>query len=118
MAAVPATSINVSGPFTATAILLATSGDTLTYTAGTNQVLSLFNADVSAIVVTIDGSGGTTVVLPDTGGVTASVASGLAISVGAGVRKCVRLDTISAYLQGTVAITAATGAMVSASITY
>ena len=118
MAAVPDTSNSVSGPFTATSILLATSGDTLTYTSGSNQTLTLFNTDVSPIVVTIDGDGGTTVVLPNTGGVTASVASGLAISVGAGVLKKVRLDTISAYCAGTVAISAATGAKIVAAITH
>lgn len=118
MAAVPATSKAVSGPFLATSILLATSGDTLTYTAGSAQDLYLFNTDVSPIVVTIDGASGTTVVVPDTGGATLSVAAGLAISVAAGTMKAVRLDTISAYLNGVVAITAATGAKVAAAIVY
>lgn len=118
MAAVPVVSKSVSGPFTATSILLATSGDTITYTAGREETLHLFNADVSDIVVTIDGAGATTAVLPNTGGVTASIAAGLAITVTAGVHKMVRLDTISAYLAGVIAITAATGAKVSATITY
>ncbi len=118
MAVVTDTSKAVSGAFLATSILLATSGDTLIYTANTNQELYLFNTDVSPIVVTIDGASGTTVVVPDTGGATLSVASGLAISVAAGTMKMVRLDTISAYLNGAVAITAATGAKVAAAILH
>ncbi len=118
MAAVPNTSKSVSGPFLATSILLATSGDTLTYTAGQGQELFLFNTDVSTIIVTIDGASGTTVVVPDTGGATLSVASGIAISVSAGTAKVVRLDTIAAYLNGVVAITAATGAKVAAAMIY
>lgn len=119
MAAVTATAKGaLAGSFTPTAILLATSGDTMPYTAGQAAELSLFNTDVSPIVVTIDGSGATTVVLPSSGGTTASVASGYAITVAAGSFAMVALDKISSYLSGTIAITAATGAKVAAAITY
>ncbi len=117
MAVVATTSKNVAGNQSPASTLLATSGDTLVYTAGSGQELWLFNTDVSTIVVTIDGSGGTTVVLPNAGGATASVAAGLAISVLAGTYQTVALDKISSYLQGTVAISAATGAKVAAAIT-
>lgn len=108
----------LAGSFTPVAILLATSGDTMTYTAGQSAELSLFNTDVSPIVVTIDGSTATTVTLPNTGGTTASVASGYAITVAAGSYAMVNLDKISAYLTGTISIVAATGAKVAAAITY
>lgn len=118
MAAVTDTSLSALGRITPTPILLATSGDTLTYTSGSNQMLVLFNTDVAPINVTIDGSGGTTVVVPNAGATTASVASGVVYAVGAGAYAVVRLDTISAYCQGTVAISAATGAKVSAIIVH
>jgi len=116
MAAVPSTSKNVLGGFTATSIALATSGDTLTYSANTGQELLLYNTSASDVVVTIDGASGTTVPVTGAGALTVSVASGLDVTVTAGTFNVIRLDTIPAYLQGVVAITAATGAVVKAAI--
>ena len=117
MSILTTTSKAVLGPFTATAVALATSGDTLVYNSGTAQELWLYNTDVSSINVTIDGSGGTTVLVPGAGATTASVAAGLVIPVAAGTFVVVKLDTIPAYLVGTVSIVAATGAKVYAAIT-
>jgi hypothetical protein len=120
MAVVPSTSRTANaGAFAPADIVLATSGDTLVYSAGSQQELVLVNGTVlggSAIVVTIDGSAGTTVPIVGGGDTTASVAAGYTISVPAGKSKVVMLDRIPAFLNGTVAITAATGAIVSASI--
>lgn len=118
MAVITNTSKSVAGQISPAAILLGTSGDTLTYLAGSNQELLLFNTDVASRTVTIDGSGGTTVTIPGAGGATASVASGVTYTVAAGAYAVVRLDTISAYTQGTVAIVADVAAKVSASIIY
>lgn len=116
MAAVPSTTKNVAGVVSPAAIALATSGDTLVYVPGQGDELYLYNTSGSTVVVTIDGSGGTTVVVPNTAGATLSVASGLAVSVLAGTFAMVPLDKSSAYLTGTVAISAATGAVVKAAI--
>lgn len=120
MAVVPTTSRNASaGSFAPATIVLATSGDTLVYSPQGQQELLLVNGTVlggSAIVVTIDGAAGTTVPIVGGGDQTASVAAGYTISVPAGKAVAVMLDRIPAFLQGTVAITAATGAIVSASI--
>lgn len=105
-----------AGAFFPTAVTLATSGDSLVWSQGSKQELSLFNTDVSAIVVTIDGASGTTVPVTGAGDATLSVASGYAISVPAGGFAVVMLDNISAYLQGAVSIAAATGAKVKAII--
>lgn len=105
-----------AGAFFPTMVTLATSGDTLTYSQGSNQELALFNTDVSPIVVTIDGAGGTTVAVAGAGDTTLSVAAGYAISVPAGAYAFVLLDKISSFCQGVVAITAATGAKVKAVI--
>ena len=118
MATIANTSKSVAGPFNPASILLATSGDTLTYVPGTGQELILFNTDVSTVVVTIDGSAGTSVAVPSAGATTLDISAGLAVSVLAGKFEVVRLDSVPAYLQGTVAITAATGAVVAASIIY
>lgn len=117
MAALVNSSKSVLGSFAPTIVVLATSGDTLPYTAGSGQELSLFNTDVSPIVVTIDGADGTTVPVIGAGAATFSVAAGYTITVAAGASKVVRLDTIPFYLAGVVAISAVTGAKVAAWIT-
>lgn len=116
MAAVPITSKNVAGAFTPASILLAVSGDTLTYNVGASDDLVLYNTSASPVVVTIDGSTGTTVTVPGTAGTTLSVAAGLAITVAANSFSSITLDKASAFLSGVVAITAATGAVVRAAI--
>ena len=105
-----------AGAFFPTMVTLATSGDTLVYSQGSNQELVLFNSDVSAIICTIDGSAGTTVVVQGAGDTTVSVAAGYAISVPAGGFAVLLLDKVPNYCQGTVAISAATGAKVKAII--
>jgi hypothetical protein len=116
MAAIADTSKNVLGQITPTEILLADSGDTLTYTSGANQELILFNTDTVSRTVTIDGSGGTTVAVPGAGATTVSVASGVTYTIAAGEFAVVRLDTISAYCAGTVSIVADVAAKVAACI--
>lgn len=107
MATLASTSINVSGAFTPTKLALGAS-DTFTYVANANSMLMFYNTTASPVVITIDGSGGTTVDVPGTG-TTLSVSSGTTITVPANGFKAVRLDTISAYLQGTIAMTGGTG---------
>ena len=116
MAAIGNTSKNALGQITPTEVLLATSGDTLTFTQGNGQELYLFNTDTVSRTVTIDGSGGTTVAIPGAGGATASVASGVTYTIAAGKFALVRLDGIYSYLQGSVSIVADVGAKVSAVI--
>lgn len=117
MAVVTSTSKNSSaGPITPGSIALATSGDTLVYTAGQGDELVMYNTSASPVVVTVDGSAGTTVSVPGAAGSTISVAAGLAITVAANSFAYLNLDKASAYLQGTVAISAATGAVVKAAI--
>jgi len=86
-----------------------TASDTLVYAAGTNQRLTLRNPTGGSITVTIDGSGSTTIT-PNGYGQTLDVSAGYQVVLAAGVTKCVNLDKISAFLQGTVAVTGGTGA--------
>lgn len=103
-----------AGAFFPTLVAVGTSGDTLTYSQGSAQELVLFNTSVSAVVVTLDGASGTTIVVPGAGDTTLSVAAGYAISVPASGTAVVMLDKIPSFLQGVVAITAATAAVVKA----
>jgi hypothetical protein len=96
------------GVFAAPKVSL-TGADTLNFEGTQDQELILYNTTASPVVVNIDGAGGTTVVIPGTGGVTASVASGLAVTVPANDFQIVRLQNVSAYLQGAVAVTGGVG---------
>lgn len=107
MANLAKTNINVAGAFTPTMLSLGAS-DTFTYTPGTNSILVLYNKTASIVTVTLDGSGGTTVPVPNTGA-TLDVSAGLAISVPANGYKAVRLDSVSAYCQGTINLSGGTG---------
>lgn len=116
MAVLTNTSKNALGQISPVSNLIGTSGDTLTYVPGANQELLLFNTDTISRVVTIDGAGGTTIAVPGAGTLTASVAAGLAVTITAGTYAVVRLDTVPAYCNGVVAITADVAAKVAACI--
>ena len=107
MATIAATSMTGSGSRAVTETTM-TSSDTLVYNPDRNPVLILRNGTAGALTVTLDGSGGTTVPVSGVGSV--SVAAGYATaSIAAGAMHAIPLNSISAYLQGTIAITGGTG---------
>lgn len=106
MATITRTNVAGAGRKTVTETTLTGTADTFTY--GTGDRLILRNPTGGAISPTIDGDGGTTVAVAGVGDV--SVASGYAVgSIAAGAMVTIDLDTISAYLQGTITITGGTG---------
>lgn len=115
MATLTNTSKAVLGPFTPTKTILGAS-DVITYNALTAQELIMYNITASPVDVTIDGAGVTTVAVPNAGATTVSLAAGLVVTVPANGFQIVRLDTISAYLTGVVALTGGTGVI--ACVTY
>lgn len=108
MATISNTSKSVAGPFNPTKTILS-AADVLTWTSGQNAELILYNITAAPCVVTIDGSGASTVVVPGAGATTANLAAGLAVTVPADGFTVIRLDTISAYLAGTIAVTGGVG---------
>ena len=107
MAAITATSMTGSGSRAVTQTTM-TASDTLSFNPAKNPVLILNNVTAGALTVTLDGSAGTTVPVGGVGSV--SVAAGYATaSIAAGVVHAIPLNSISAYLQGTIAITGGTG---------
>lgn len=108
MATLTNTSKAVLGPFNPAKTVLGAS-DVITFLSGYDQHLILYNITASPVVCTIDGAGTTTVVVPNAGVTTANLAAGLAVTVPADGFTIVRLDTISAYCAGVVAITGGTG---------
>lgn len=107
MATITATDASGAGAATVTEVTL-TGTDDFTYNSASDPVLIMRNDTAGALTPTIDGDGGTTVGLPGVGNV--SVAAGYATgSIAAGAVVAIRLNTISKYLQGTIAITGGTG---------
>ena len=103
MATIAQTSMRSNGQATVTTTN-STASDTLTYAAGTFQVLEIRNTTGTSKTVTITGSTATTIVPPGYGG-TLSVAAGKAITVGANATVIVPLDSISGYLSGNITLT-------------
>jgi undecaprenyl pyrophosphate phosphatase UppP len=108
MATILPTSLSSSGQITLVETTLNNTNDTFTYRPNTGQILVMRNATAGALSPVIDGADGTTVDTRQLGRV--SVAAGFAVgSIPAGQARVIRLDTISAFLQGPIAITGGTG---------
>lgn len=108
MATITATNMQGTGQRAVTEVTLTGAADTFVYNASRSPVLVIRNATAGALSPVIDGNGGTTVSVPGVGSV--DVSGGYAVgSIAAGVVKAIPLDTVSAYLQGTIAITGGTG---------
>jgi hypothetical protein len=108
MPAITKTSLSGVGQRAATRTTLGASGNTVTYLAGIAETLILHNPTAGALSPVIVGNGGTTVDITGLG--TVNVAAGYAVgSIAAGGQVAVPLDTIAAYLKGTVDITGGTG---------
>lgn len=108
MPAITATKVNAAGTNAITLTTLDGATDSLVYDESKTQVLVLQNATAGALTPVIDGAGGTTVNAPGVGSV--DVSAGYSVgSIAAGAQKAIVLSTISAYLQGVIAITGGTG---------
>jgi hypothetical protein len=106
MPAIIAIEGNVAADFAAPLTTL-TASDTITYLANRRQILVLRNPGGVTQTLNIYGDGGTTINAP--GAPNISVAGGYNIAVGAGLSRCIELSKISAYLQGVVTLTGASG---------
>lgn len=106
MAAISSINAKQIGPFAA-AISTLSADDTITFDNKKKQLLVLTNTSGGSLTATIDGSAGTTVDAPGVGSV--DVSAGKAIVVANGLSVAVVLNTISAYCQGVVHITGASG---------
>ncbi len=107
MAAIASINAGQVGAFSATPATLSAS-DTITFDSGKKQLAVFRNGTGGSLTAKIDGADGATVTVPGLG--TVSVASGYDIVLAAGESKAVVLSTISAYCQGVVTISGASGA--------
>ena len=108
MATIPQTPLGGPGQRAVTETVLTGTADTFIYRPGAGQILLLRNATTAALSPIIDGADGSTVPVPGIGNV--DVSAGYAVgSIPAGAVRAIPLDTISAYLEGPIAIKSATG---------
>ena len=107
MAVITANTRNINKPTVVNKVTL-TAADTLVYKQSVSQVLYLVNTTVGSLSVTIDGDAGTTVSPKGLGG-PVDVSTGKEVTVAASEVVMVDLQSISAYCQGTVAVTGGTG---------
>ncbi|WP_146195195.1 hypothetical protein [Pararhodobacter marinus] len=108
MAIIAATSMSGPGQRLVSETTLTGTGDTFTYVQNSRQVLILRNPTAGAISPVIDGDGADSVTRDGVG--TIDISGGYAVdAIAAGAVRAIPLDTISAYLQGDIAITGGTG---------
>lgn len=105
MATIAATA--VGNTVAAPTVTTLTASDVLTYNTAKQQLLVLENTTASPVVVTVDGSTGTTIAVGGYGSV--DVSAGKTITVPANGYQYVKLSAISAFLSGTVAVTGGVG---------
>ncbi|MGR3593040.1 MAG: hypothetical protein ACU0B9_06995 [Limimaricola soesokkakensis] len=85
-----------------------TASDTLTFEVLGRQVLVLRNPTAGALSPVIDGDGATTVRAP--GAPAFDISAGYAVgAIAAGAAVAIPLDSISAYLAGTITVTGGSG---------
>ena len=84
---------------------VASASDTMTYVAGSNQLVELDNSTGGSLTLNIKGTAPSATYLIPATGTTVDLSAGLNIVIAAGVKRFVNLDKISAYLAGTPTIT-------------
>lgn len=103
MAEITATDMTGSGSRAVTVTTLGAS-DTFVFNTDKRPVLYLNNVSGGALTPTIDGDGGTTTPCPGVGDI--DVSAGLTLSsIGIGDTVAIPLNSISAYLKGTITVT-------------
>ena len=110
MATITKTSLGGSGS-RAMSVTVAGASDDFVYTAG--DLLVIDNITAGALTPNLDGDGASTIPVPGYGS-DLDVSGGYDVpSIQAGDKAVIPLDTISAWLKGTVAVTGADGAELS-----
>lgn len=95
-----------------------TASDTFTYVPNTNMTLELHNNTAGALTPLIKGSAPSAAYpVPGAGDTTVNLNAGLTLSIGINQSQVVRLDSISAYLEGTGTVTISGGTGITAVLT-
>jgi hypothetical protein len=111
MAAITAISANNLTDFIDAPETTLTASDTIIFNSTKVQILLVTNTTAAALSLKIDGDAGTTVHVPGIGTIDVSVGKTIVVPATTG-SKLITLSTISAYCQGVVTLSGASGAKV------
>ena len=106
---------SAAGVATAT-VNTASASDTLTYVAGSNQVVEMHNTTAGSLTLVIKGSAPSAVYPVPNPSTTIDLSAGLSVVLAAGAKKLVNLDKISAYLAGNGTVTLSGAATLSITV--
>jgi len=105
MAVLTSTALQSASGVVTAVVNTASASDTLTYVAGSNQLVELNNTTGGSLTMVIKGSA-PSAAYPVTGtSTTIDLTAGFSVLVAAGATKIVNLDKIKAYLTGTGVVT-------------
>lgn len=105
MAALTITTLAGASGVVTTTVNTASASDTLTYVAGTNQLVEMDNQTGGSLTLNIKGTAPSATYPVSNTSTTVDLSAGLSVVVAAGAKKVVNLDKISAYLVGTGVVT-------------
>ena len=105
MAALVTTVFDSSAVPVVATVNTASASDTITYVAGSNQMVELDNTTAGSLTVVIKGTAPSAAYFVPATGTNIDLTAGFSVVVAAGVKKVVNLDKISAYLVGTGVVT-------------
>jgi len=105
MAVLTSTALQSASGVVTAVVNTAAASDTITYIAGSNQLVELFNSGGASLTMNIKGSA-PSAAYPIAGtSTTTDLSAGLNVLVAAGATRIVNLDKIPAYLAGNGTVT-------------
>lgn len=105
MAALTVTTLYSASGVALAIVNTATASDTLTYVAGTNQLVEMDNTTGGSLTLNIKGSAPSASYPVSNTSTTVDLSAGLNVVIAAGTKKIINLDKISAYLAGSGTVT-------------
>ena len=105
MAVLTSTSLSGATSVATATVNTASASDTMTYVAGSGQLVEMDNTTVGSLTLVIKGSApSATYPIKDTG-TTTDLSAGYSVTIASGAKKIVNLDKIKAYLAGSGTVT-------------
>ena len=105
MAVLTSTSLSSATSVALATVNTASASDTMTYVAGTGQLVEMDNTTGGSLSLVIKGSAPSAVYPVKDTGTTTDLSAGYSVVVAAGAKKIINLDKIKAYLTGSGTVT-------------
>ncbi len=105
MAALLSTSLQSAAGVATATVNTASASDTLTYVAGSGQLVEMDNTTGGSLTLNIKGTAPSAAYPVSGTSTTIDLSAGFNVTIAAGVKKIINLDKIKAYLTGTGVVT-------------